>query len=52
MTRVACDDGLVLLDSEDRVFARSGEGVSAMATRDFTSVFPVGIDTVYFIGTA
>ena len=52
VTRVACDDGLVLLDSEDRVFARSGEGVSAMATRDFTSVFPVGIDTVYFIGTA
>lgn len=52
VTRVGCDDGVVLLDSEDGVFSRSGEGISAMATTDFDSAFPVEIETVYFSGTA
>lgn len=51
-TRAGCDDGLILLDSIGGVFFRSGDGVMAMATRDIKTVFPVEIDTVYFLGTA
>lgn len=52
VTRVYCGEGVALLETEDGVFSRSGEGITAMATRDVKSVFPVEIDTVYFIGTA
>lgn len=52
VTRVGCEGGLILLDSEDGVFFRSGEGITAMATRDIESVFPVQLETVYFLGTA
>lgn len=51
-TRVGCGGRLILLDGVDGVFFRSGEGVMAMATRDFKTVFPVEIDTVSFLGTA
>lgn len=52
VTRVYCDGKLALLDTEGGVFSRSGDGIVAMGTRDVENMFPVEIETVYFLGTA